>query len=400
MFKAIVNELLLSLCIAVLLFFILKLIVRKKDFKINEEKEFEIPGFNFFLSIFQVSAAPSTQTFLTIFGTLTLCMGISLYLKMPFLIIAVVSGFLLANYHSFDLFDSLKISNIMQILNLFFFAFIGAIIEIDRIKLIDLKYILFYIAGRMIGKIIGTWCGCVLADQDTKIKKILPLMLLPQAGVPAIEAIYLYLLFGKTGEKIFNIILPSIIFFEIVGIILTEYSLKKWKLWIVGVEKIFKKQNILKIDTYPLKKILNKKLIKVPLISRTKMSVIYELLDLFRKEGVIKEIETLHKEIMEREKLSSTGFGYGIAVPHIRTNLVDKVAICCGITISGEKIEFDAIDKQPCNIFFMILSPENEPTAHLTMLSIISYILNQPKTREKISQFTTPEELYNFLRSL
>jgi len=74
--------------------------------------------------------------------------------------------------------------------------------------------------------------------------------------------------------------------------------------------------------------------------------------------------------LINRENLGPTGVGHGIALPHARLNDVDGV---CGMFLRLEKpIDFDAVDRQPVDLIFALLAPENAGVDHLKALALVS----------------------------
>ncbi|MEM1244538.1 MAG: PTS sugar transporter subunit IIA [Pseudomonadota bacterium] len=103
------------------------------------------------------------------------------------------------------------------------------------------------------------------------------------------------------------------------------------------------------------------------------------------------DAKTLFQLFIEREKLGSTAIGHGIAIPHIRSDLVSKTI---GVFIVLEQgIEFDSPDNQPVNLFFALVAPENAAQDHLQSLKQISQLLSDKTFREKILNCKDSDEL-------
>ncbi len=103
--------------------------------------------------------------------------------------------------------------------------------------------------------------------------------------------------------------------------------------------------------------LLDQKLIKLNLSTRTKNGVLKELVGLIDLDPSVKPI--LLETLLRREGLGSTGIGRGIAIPHCRTLLVKDPTICVGRSKRG--IEFDSLDKKPVHLFFLVVAPYQEP---------------------------------------
>ncbi len=87
-----------------------------------------------------------------------------------------------------------------------------------------------------------------------------------------------------------------------------------------------------------------------------------------------KNTEALFQQLMEREKLMSTGIGHGIAIPHPRNPLRENLKTPMVTTCFLEKtVDFNAIDNMPVSVIFLLLSPSVE--CHLNLLSRLSFCL-------------------------
>lgn len=135
--------------------------------------------------------------------------------------------------------------------------------------------------------------------------------------------------------------------------------------------------------------------IQATLSSNDKESVIGELVDSLQAAGEISSAdrEDIVKAILKREELGSTGIGRGIAVPHTKHPSVKKLVGTVGVSASG--VEFESLDGEPVQLFFLLISPPDRPSDHLRALENISRqlrdetfcrFLKQAKTKEDILQ--------------
>jgi mannitol/fructose-specific phosphotransferase system IIA component (Ntr-type) len=74
--------------------------------------------------------------------------------------------------------------------------------------------------------------------------------------------------------------------------------------------------------------------------------------------------------VRSREALGSTGIGGGIAIPHAKTDHVTKIATAIAVTRQG--IDYKAVDGEPCDIFFLVVSPKDRHETHLAVLRWLS----------------------------
>lgn len=106
--------------------------------------------------------------------------------------------------------------------------------------------------------------------------------------------------------------------------------------------------------------------------------------------------QTIFETILNREKMGSTGIGGGIAIPHGK--LSDDTPRTLGVFIKLEQpIAFDALDKQPVDLLFALLVPENQCKVHLHTLSLVARRLDDKKLCRRLRSAQSNEELYNIL---
>lgn len=99
--------------------------------------------------------------------------------------------------------------------------------------------------------------------------------------------------------------------------------------------------------------------------------------------------------VIKREKRGSTGFGHGVAVPHVKHPAISEMAVAIAISPSG--VEFNALDKQPVYCIFLLLSPEDKPEDHLDAMEAIFGSLSQETFRRFMRQATTVDDVITLL---
>lgn len=104
--------------------------------------------------------------------------------------------------------------------------------------------------------------------------------------------------------------------------------------------------------------------------------------------------DVLFNALLERERLGTTGIGHGVALPHTRLEKLKK--IYCAF-IKSEPMDFDAVDKKPVDLLFLLLVPENAGADHLKALARLSRLLRNEKATEKLRKTTLPKELYKII---
>ena len=99
--------------------------------------------------------------------------------------------------------------------------------------------------------------------------------------------------------------------------------------------------------------------------------------------------------VIKREQNGSTGFGKGVAVPHVKHSKVKQMAGTIGRSING--IDFAALDHQPVYTVFLLLSPENQPQQHLQAMNIVFSNLQKDMFRRFLRQSSTREAIVDLL---
>ena len=104
------------------------------------------------------------------------------------------------------------------------------------------------------------------------------------------------------------------------------------------------------------------------------------------------EMQDVFEALIAREKLGSTGFGNGIAIPHCRLEGCDTPV--SALLHLEKPIDFDAIDGAPVDLLFVLLVPQAATDAHLELLRQIASMLDRKDVRDKLRSAPTNEALY------
>ena len=130
---------------------------------------------------------------------------------------------------------------------------------------------------------------------------------------------------------------------------------------------------------------------------KEKTDVVNELVDLFKDDDRVKDLDELRNAVHEREKIMSTGVGKGFAIPHAKTNSINEIVAAFGKL--DEPIDFQALDEQPVNLVFLLVGKENLVGPHIKLLSRISRMMNKDEFRESLSKAKTAEEIYSLFEN-
>jgi PTS system nitrogen regulatory IIA component len=101
------------------------------------------------------------------------------------------------------------------------------------------------------------------------------------------------------------------------------------------------------------------------------------------------------KAVIKRENRGSTGFGHGVAVPHVKHPAISKMAVAVAISEAG--VDFNALDKQPVYSILLLLSPEDQPEEHLDAMEAIFGHLSNETFRSFLRQAKSVDDVITLL---
>lgn len=146
-----------------------------------------------------------------------------------------------------------------------------------------------------------------------------------------------------------------------------------------------------------LSELLKEDRIRVPLGSRTKDDLLRELVELATPQCDPAGVEAILASVREREQLLSTGIGAGVAIPHGKTPVIDQLIMAAGVT--AQPVDFDALDGQPVELFFLLIGPESASGAHIKVLSRISRLLRREQLRNRLREAKSGNEFLDVVRA-
>lgn len=143
-----------------------------------------------------------------------------------------------------------------------------------------------------------------------------------------------------------------------------------------------------------LRELFTAEVVKLDLESDSKDDLLKELvalLDLDEKSEAI-----LFKTLKRRENLGSTGIGKGIAIPHCRSLVVNRLRLAYGRKASG--VDFNAIDGEAVHNFFLIVAPPLEVSnQYLPVLGKIAQFAKDPEVPERLLDLDSPDQFLELL---
>jgi len=129
----------------------------------------------------------------------------------------------------------------------------------------------------------------------------------------------------------------------------------------------------------------------------SKQEVIDELINLFKGDERVTDLQSIRNSVYEREEIMSTGVGHGFGIPHCKTRGVTEILAAFGKT--KIPIDFNALDGEPVNMIFLLIGKDNLVAPHIKLLSRISLLMNKEEFRKSINDAITAEEIYDLFIS-
>ncbi|VAX11926.1 PTS IIA-like nitrogen-regulatory protein PtsN [hydrothermal vent metagenome] len=130
--------------------------------------------------------------------------------------------------------------------------------------------------------------------------------------------------------------------------------------------------------------------------THSKKRALEALSQLLAQDQVYVTSGDIFDSLLSRERLGSTGIGYGVAIPHGR---VKNTRQASGAFIRlKEGVDFDAIDRQPVDLIFALLVPEESTDEHLAILSELASLFNEQSFRDSLRQARDKDEIYSLIR--
>ena len=135
----------------------------------------------------------------------------------------------------------------------------------------------------------------------------------------------------------------------------------------------------------------------VDLKGDTKEDIIAELIDTLAVGDAISDRDKVLQAVLEREKIMSTGIGDGIAIPHGKSDAVEKLVAALGTQRRG--VDFEALDGEPAYVFFLLVSPANVSGPHIKALARISRLLKNDDFKKKLIAAETAAEIIEIIET-
>lgn len=100
--------------------------------------------------------------------------------------------------------------------------------------------------------------------------------------------------------------------------------------------------------------------------------------------------------LLSRERLGSTGVGFGVAIPHGR--LKDSDHTTAALIQLNHGIDFDAVDNQPVDLLFALVVPDKATEEHLKILALLAAMFKEDELRAQLREAKSPEDIMQLVR--
>ena len=129
----------------------------------------------------------------------------------------------------------------------------------------------------------------------------------------------------------------------------------------------------------------------------SKEEAIREIVRSLHHAGALAEadLESITRMVLAREELGTTGAGQGVAIPETRHPAIKRVIGT--IALSRRGVEWDAMDGEPVDVLFLLISPPRQPGNHLRALEIVGWLYRNERFRDRLRQAVTREQVIALL---
>jgi mannitol/fructose-specific phosphotransferase system IIA component (Ntr-type) len=143
--------------------------------------------------------------------------------------------------------------------------------------------------------------------------------------------------------------------------------------------------------------LLTEDMILPEIVSQERDAVLGEMVHFLKNKGaVVNDIE-LSERLMQREKLGSTVIGKGVAIPHCKLEEVRTPLLALAVSKRG--VDFASVDGKLTHVFFLVITPLDDPSLNLQILASIARLLRKsPSLQKKILGAIKPQKMVAIIR--
>jgi len=146
-----------------------------------------------------------------------------------------------------------------------------------------------------------------------------------------------------------------------------------------------------------MKNYLKPECIQIGTTASTKEDILAEVALVAKNSSILSHIdeEEIFKALKERERLNSTGFTDGIAIPHCRFGSITEFVF--GVIVTANGLDFNSMDGKKTQLIFFIIAPEKARNENIKLLSLISRYLSRSNLREQLIGANSAHDVYDLL---
>ena len=141
---------------------------------------------------------------------------------------------------------------------------------------------------------------------------------------------------------------------------------------------------------------LSESSINLDIKGTSKSEILINLVQVLAKSNDLESSKEIINLLEEREKLSTTGIGFQIAVPHCKSSQVESLKIV--IARSEEGVGFQSLDAQDVKLFFLLVAPSKSTSEHLKALAKIARFAKDASIRNELLSLQSPKDIFNFIQ--
>ena len=139
--------------------------------------------------------------------------------------------------------------------------------------------------------------------------------------------------------------------------------------------------------------VLKTERVMLGLFAESKEEALEKMIDALCHDGVLSDREAFTNDVMQREEVSSTGIGNGIAIPHGKSKFVKETTVAIA-SLENNNIEWETFDDQPISLIVLLAVDEEDKTGgHVRLLSQMARKLASPETCRRLTEAQTVEEI-------
>lgn len=140
-------------------------------------------------------------------------------------------------------------------------------------------------------------------------------------------------------------------------------------------------------------KILTPDRMRVPLQATDKQGIITELVDLLAANNGLANRDSVLQAVLKRESERTTGIGYGLAIPHGKSDGSRTLAMAAGKPAAP--VDFQSVDGRPVTFVVLLVSPPDQTGPHIHALAKISRLMNMEDFRTAVAKAASAAELHD-----